>query len=135
MLQEFLKDLCQDLEIKAEPKLDEKKTTTLEVIPGVEISLQELDPGVYISAKLGECLKQKREDFFIALMEANLLGRGTGGAAISLDNDEKFLTLSLALPYEMNYRSFKEFLEDYVNYLIYWRDEIEKAKEEAQKLI
>ena len=59
-------------------------------------------------------------------MRANFLGQGTGGARIGLDPNEKFLTLSCGFPYEMKYQDFKEKIEDFANYLLCWRAEIEK---------
>ena len=64
-------------------------------------------------------------------MKANFLGQGTGGATIGLKEDESFLTLSLSLPYEMNYRAFKDAVEEFVNYLEYWKSEA--ARHETQE--
>lgn len=86
----------------------------------------DLEPGVALSADICECPKKKREDLLIWLMRANLLGQGTGGCRIGMDKDEKLLTLSLGIPYEIDYRTFRERFEDFVNYVTYWREEIEK---------
>ena len=64
-------------------------------------------------------------------MKANFLGQGTGGARIGVDPDDKFLTLSHGFPYEMNYQLFKESIEDFVNYVVYWREEIAKFEQET----
>lgn len=64
-------------------------------------------------------------------MHANFLGQGTGGASIGIDQDEKSLTLSLAIPYEVKYETFKEHLEDFLNYVGYWRDQIEAFKKKV----
>ncbi len=96
----------------------------------VEVALKDLDPGVAMQGQICVCPRARREELFIHLMRANLLGQGTGGSRIGIDPDEKFLTLSLGLPYEMNYKIFKESLEDFVNYLIYWREEIAKFEKE-----
>jgi hypothetical protein len=135
MLKEFLKKLCEELGVSPVPKPDEKNVYTVEIAASVLLQMKDLDPGIWMQAKLEECPKQKREDLFIALMQANLLGQGTAGSVIGLDREEKFLTLSSALPYEMSYHAFKENLEDFANYYIYWKGLIEKMKEEAQKLI
>jgi len=133
MLKSLMKDLAAEFELTL-PDAD-KGVYTVEIVPKVVVTFMELQPGVLIDAKIEECPKEKREDLFISIMQANMLGQGTGGSAIGLDKDEKYLTLSLALPYELNYRAFKEMLEEFVNYLLYWRTQIQKAKEEAQKLI
>src|SRR5271163_4516856 len=116
MLREFLEKLCKELTIGSIPKLNEQKIYPFR-LGNESISLKDLDPGMALQARICLSPKKKKEDLFIYLMRANLLGQGTGGARIGLDADEKLLTLSLGLPYEMNYQVFKESLEDFVNYL------------------
>jgi len=41
------------------------------------------------------------------------------------------LTLSHGFPYEMNYQGFKESIEDFVNYVVYWREEVAKFERES----
>jgi len=71
---------------------------------------------------------QKKEEAFIYLMKANLLGQGTGNQVLGLDPEEKTLTLSCIIPYDMDYREFKERIEDFVNYLDYWRLEVKNLQ-------
>ncbi|OGN55799.1 MAG: hypothetical protein A3D96_04410 [Chlamydiae bacterium RIFCSPHIGHO2_12_FULL_44_59] len=128
MLQQHLEKLCKELEIKT-PKLSEKNLF-LFAVANETVELKDLDPGVALHARIYELPKKKKEELFIHLMRANLLGQGTGNARIGLDKDEKFLTLSLGLPYEMNYQTFKESVEDFINYLLFWRDEVVKFQNE-----
>ena len=57
-------------------------------------------------------------------MKANLLGQGTGGAAIGIDSSEKFFILTHTFPFEINYKTFHESLEDFLNYIDFWKEEI-----------
>ena len=131
MLQKFLEKFYRELNVDQKAKLNEQKVFPFRVSPEVEVHLRDLEPGVAMQAKICSCPMKKREDLFIYLMRANFLGQGTGGSRIGLDPDEKFLTLSLGLPYEMNYQAFKENVEDFVNYLVYWREEVEKFEKES----
>lgn len=135
MLQEFLEMLCSELAISPIPKVNEKKIAFFRLNDGIEVELRDLDPGVALSAKILECPQKRQEDLFIFLMRANLLGQGTGGSRIGLGLDEKTLTLSLGLPYEMNYKAFKETIEDFINYLIFWREEVAKFEQEQQTVL
>lgn len=124
MLREFLEKLCKELAINI-PKLNEQKIYPLSL--GQElIAIRDLDPGIALQSQVCEVPKKKKEELYIYLMRANLLGQGTGGTRIGLDSNEKFLTLSLGLPYELNYQKFRESIEDFVNYVIYWREEVMK---------
>ncbi len=91
-----------------------------------QISIKELSPGVYFFAPICPYPKGKHESLLIYLMKANFLGQGTLGGVIGLDKDENFLTLSLDLPYDMNYRHFREAVEDFANILDYWKEEISR---------
>ncbi len=128
MFEELLEKLCKDLSI-AVPQVTKEAFYPIVFSNTITIRLFDLHPGVAMKAPITTCMKQKREDLFIFIMRANLLGQGTGECHIGLDPEEKYLTLSLGLPYEMNYSLFKEKFEDFVNYLVYWKEEIEKFEQ------
>lgn len=130
MLREYLDLICKELTIEM-PKLNEEKWFPFRLRDDIQVDLKDLDPGFAMQANVCECPQKKREDLYIYLMRANLLGQGTGGARIGMDEKEKSLTLSLGLPYEMNYMAFRESLEDFVNYLIFWREEMVKFEKEC----
>ncbi len=128
MLKNFVDQLCRELGM-IPPKLDEKKGYVMKV-GGNVVHVRDLDPGVAAHANICEVPKKRKEELFMWLMRANLLGQGTASTRIGIDADEKFLTLSLGLPYELNYQTFREAIEDFVNYLIYWREEVTKFEHE-----
>ncbi len=131
MLGKHLNTLCEELSISPVPLKDKDRVFSFQFSNTILTKLTDLEPGIAISSEICKCPQKNREDLFIWLMRANLLGQGAGGCRIGLDIDEKVLTLSLGLPYEMNYSLFKERFEDFVNYVIYWRDEIEKLENEG----
>lgn len=133
MLQKLIEKLTADLELPPLPPKDDAGLFHLMLHPELVISIKELDPGASFSAKIGPCPLKKREEFFILLMKANFLGQGAGGAVIGIDEDEKFLTLSLTLPYDMNDKGFKERIEDFANFVDYWKQELTLHNKEAEK--
>ena len=124
-LQEMVERLASELGI-AMPEPNQQKTYVLAINSTLTLSVLDLAPGFSFHSVAIPCPAKKREELFIYLMRANFLGQGTGGARIGLDADEKVLTLSQGFPYEMNYQTFKETIEDFANYVIYWRDVVEK---------
>lgn len=132
MLKNLLQQLYQDLGLGTVPPPDEQKVHLLK-INSLDISMTDLDPGFYFSSLIGPLPQKKKEDFLMLLMKANFLGQGTGGAALGLKDDESSLTLSLSLPYEMNYNTFKDSLEEFVNFIDYWKKELIKHEIEAEK--
>lgn len=125
MLERYLKALKEEVGFEYEKKDD--KLFYLN-----DVTLKEPEDGkFYLFSKLGQVPKEKKDDLFLYLMQANLLGQGTGLSTLGISDDEKSLTLSLSLPYEVNYREFKEILEEFLNYQDYWRKEIVRFEKGA----
>lgn len=124
MLEQHLTQLMQDLEMDSFPSKDKEGLFQLMLNPETKISFKELEPGMFMVSPIKECPEKNREEVLTLMMRANFLGLGTGGSVIALDAEEKFLTLSIGLPYDMNYKEFKGIVEDFVNFLDYWKDEL-----------
>ena len=122
MLEKHLDQLGKELGL-AVPPPDPQNLRTL-TIGKVGVMMKELDPGIYFQALIAPVPEKKQEELFMLLMKANFLGQGTGGSTLGLKEDESYLTLSLALPYDMNYKAFKEALEDFVNFVDYWKNQV-----------
>jgi hypothetical protein len=125
MLENHLEQLGKELGIGI-PPLNAQNLRTLN-IGKIDITMKELDPGIYFHALVSPIPQENREELLLLLMKANLLGQGTGGSTLGLKEDESSLTLSLTLPYEMNYRGFREAVEDFVNYVDYWKTRVAEA--------
>jgi hypothetical protein len=134
-LQDYIHTLYDELEMDPKPTANEKLQYKLVIADDLELFIQEFDDHAFIEANIKECPQQKREELFMYLMEANLLGQGTGESAIGLDQQEKFLTLSSILSYDTNYAEFKNTIEDFTNYLFYWREEVEKFEKKINQAI
>ncbi len=130
---DHLKELCEDLEI--EPKEAKQGAQFLRLNESLSIGVKNLEPGVFLSSPICPLPKMKREELLIHLMKANLFGQGTLGAVIGFKENESLLTLSLAMPYDMEYRLFREAFEDFANIVEFWRDEVDLHIEKAQNEI
>lgn len=130
MIESLLNDLYRYLNIpSSKGKNEAEGYYVINVSQGVEVWARDLNPGVFFKSILFPLIRPKdREDFFIYLGKANFLGQGTGGAVISLDAEEKLLTFSLCISYDINYRIFRDKLEDFVNYLEFWRSELKRLE-------
>ena len=124
-LERLLETLSDNLKLDAIPQKDKEGIFQLKLPPNFQIGLSELNPGVFLSSLIMPIPKEGgKEALFIYLMKANLIGQGTGGGAIGIDPTEKYFTLSHALPFEVSYNVFKEAIEDFLNYISYWQEEI-----------
>ena len=122
---DYLKQLCEDLNLPTKLEKNESGFFLLPLTDPLQVSVKGLNPGVFLNSSVSPCPKINREELFIKLMKANLFGQGTLGAAIGLDPKQNILTLSLQLPYDMNYSHFKESVEDFTNIVDYWRVEVD----------
>ncbi|NGX52738.1 MAG: hypothetical protein KR126chlam5_01041 [Candidatus Anoxychlamydiales bacterium] len=129
-MHEHIKKIVKVLELEL-PKQEKDKSFIIEITKELEVKIFDLEPGFYFLTNIAPCPNEKKEDLFIYLMRANLLGQGTGRSRIGMDMEEKFLTLSYLVDYEVNYLEFKEKLEDFVNYINFWKKEITHHKEKA----
>lgn len=136
MLKELIQKFATDVEKELNSFTTEKKgAVQVSIGPDLEVILSELKPGILFESRIGEVPKARKEELFSFLMHANVLGQGTGGAALGLTGDEKFLTLSLDLAYDINYTEFKERLEEFSNFTVYWKEELERFKTESEQSV
>lgn len=125
MLKHLLTSLLQELNLPS--PLIENKEKEYEVVLNEETHLlfKDLDPGFSCKSLIAPIPTEDHlEDLYILCMKANFLGQGTKGAAIAIDPSLKNFLFTLSITEEMNYRLFKETIEDFVNYLNYWKKRI-----------
>jgi len=130
MLDNLIKDFEKYKDVSFIKKEEQnKKGYILQLNTDKEIFIEESTNGIYFHAAVCSIDTNQipsAEDFYSFLMKANYLGQGTSGGALSLNPDEKSLTLSMLIAYEINYKMFFDLLEDFVNYLFFWEKEISR---------
>lgn len=114
-------------------KLDKDKFK-IKINDDIQVNVTQIEDAIYFHSPVIKCPDEKKEQIYTHVMKANLLGEGTGQGIIGIDKDEKFLTLSYLMSYEDNYAIFKEKMEDFVNYLSYWEDELTKLQQQERIL-
>ncbi|MBS3904020.1 MAG: type III secretion system chaperone [Simkania sp.] len=130
-LQNLLDDLAKTLELEPTSPSDKEPLTRWKITPSHELCFGVLDYGFALHCMIGTPPPRNKEDFYLLLMRANFLGQGTGNAVIGMDKEEKYLTLSSMIPYDVDIKRFKEIIEDFVNFVDYWRGELTRHAEQA----
>lgn len=130
---DYLKTLCEDLNLSTELEKAENGSSLLPLNETLHIGVKSLDPGALLTSPICPCPEIKKEELLILLMKANLFGQGTMGAALGLDPSQNLLTLTLAIPYDMEYRHFRDSVEDFANIVDYWREEVATHVKRAQE--
>lgn len=129
MLEKFVDSLGKELDMRELIKTTESGQYQLPFANDVLVLALFSPEGTYqFKSSIGKNPELKPEDFYVKALEATLFGKGTRGAAIGLDEERKLLTLSLEVDYNSTYKDWKEKLEDFVNVLEYWRNELANYK-------
>ncbi len=128
MIEQNLTRLAEDLGLPSLAPKDSNGYFQISLKDDLTISIKDLLPGLSLSSLLGPVLNQNKEELLIYLMKANFLGQGTGEQILGMEPDEKFLTLSRSITYEVDYQKLKDVLEDFTNYLIYWKGEVKRMQ-------
>ncbi len=131
MLQQYIQRLCADLELEESMPVGDKQNYVLDLNARLRLRFSLLGETIYLQGTVCPCPKEKREEIFIYLMRANLLGQGTGGAILSLDEKETNIRLNKALAPSIDYSSFKYAVEEFANYMDYWKEEVEKLQKQT----
>jgi len=130
MLNQFMEKSASYFGLEAPPSPDDTGEYLLLLEPDLEILLREnAAPGITLFTTLAPLPEEKKEDFLLFAMSANLFGKETGSNFLGCDSEGKLVTLTTFLPQEANYRNFIDAIEEFANYAEAWRQEcIEYAK-------
>lgn len=120
MLDRMMKKLAKELEIEDSFATEVPGVYTIHLEENLDIMISELPQGFSLTSTLCPCPKEKEEDYFRELMEANLFGDGTQKAVLGLDEQGKFVTLSRHVEHEVTEEEFLAIIEDFINIVDFW---------------
>jgi hypothetical protein len=128
MLDNYMKQLIKELELEENLGGETPGIFTLPVEEDVSVTFAEMPPGFRLSCNIEPYKKQHEEEFLTRLMLGNLFGQATKGAVLGLNDDGSQLTLTQLVDYNVDYKEFKDILEDFINSIDYWRMESKNYK-------
>lgn len=125
MLNRLIEQLSHELGWK-EPVLKENDGSfVLQFEPHIRILLKEENPTILrFFSHLGSLPADREGDSMLKMMAANLLGKHTGRNILGLDKEGKEIVLLNFLLGSINYKQFRNSLEDFINYTEVLSDEI-----------
>lgn len=118
-MQEFMKDLELDTPLPQEVP----GVYSLPLEEGLTVVITSIPSGFSLSATLAAVPRDKEELFYTRTLLGNLFGQGTRGAVLALSEDGRMLTISRVIDYDVNYKEFKDLIEDFINSVDFWREE------------
>jgi hypothetical protein len=126
MLEEMRVKLEKDLELK-EPLGQEGEGFSL-LLDEIKLTISEASSGFQIQATLGELPPEQVEIFLSKMLRGNLFGQATSGSVLGLDETGTRILLRFYHPYKVKYPDFKGRLEDFINTIDFWKQQIEDHK-------
>ena len=124
MLDNHLEALYKELGIPATLEQGEDKSYVIQIEAKAQMTVRELFPGMLYSAAIGPLPEEEKEESYMRLSSANLLGRATGRSRLGIIGKE--IVLTLYIPDDVSYRDFKEDVEEFANYVDYWNEELKR---------
>lgn len=122
MLEDFIRQLAQEMEIG-----DSFPTTAsgyaLALDENLTMNVTPLTDSFLLSATLAPCPTTNKEGFYSHLLHGNLFGQATRDAVLGLNDEGNQLTLSRIVDYNIDYKRFREAIEDFINICDFWREE------------
>lgn len=124
MLDTLIQKLANEMEITSSALTGPiPGTFAIPVNEETQMKITETQGGLLLEATIAPCPTKNNESFFTQALLANLLGQGTGGAALGLNDDGKQLVLMRIMDHSTDYKSFKNALEDFLDAVEFWQAE------------
>jgi hypothetical protein len=123
VLYEAMRSFAREFNLPEKVTEESAGVYTLPVEEEVSVEIRDTPPGFFLFSAFTPMVEEKKEEWFIHLLNGNLLGQSTSGAVLGLSLDGKDLTLSLIFDYSFSYEEFRENLEEFLNTIDYWKEE------------
>lgn len=123
-LETLMKELAQEMELDESLAKASAGTFTIPLEEDLKIKLNTISEGFLLTSQIIACPTTNREAFFTRMLLANLFGQGTRGSVLGTSEEGNLLTLSRIVDYNVDYKSFREIIEDFINTVDFWREEV-----------
>ena len=123
MLASLMEKLTQELELDKSLATEVPGTYAFPLDQGLTVTIFEIPRGFLLKCPVGPAPKVQEELFLTQAMLANLFGQGTRGAVLGLSPEGTILTLSQVVDYTVDYKEFKDIVEDFINSVDFWHEE------------
>lgn len=124
MLDQYMEKLSRDMELEGPLKAQIPNVYTIPLEEGFKVTIAETSADhLTLSSTIGTCPTMGKEAFFTQLLLANLLGQGTRGAVLGMDIEANEVTVTQNIDYHVEYKDFRDIVEDFVNIADFWRQE------------
>lgn len=124
MLERFMSQLAEDLDLgDTALSTGTPDLYSMTMDQDLKITIQKaVDGCIIMKCLIAPFPTAQQESFATEAMRANLFGLGTHQAILGITADKESLTLTRIIDYPIEYKDFKESLEDFINVMDFWRN-------------
>jgi hypothetical protein len=123
MLESFMKHFSKDMELEQPITSVVPGSYTIGLEEDLAVTIIEIPHGFSLDCTLCACPKGREEQFLTHALLGNLFGQGTKGAVLGLNLEGNEVKLTRTVDYHVEYKEFKDILEDFINSVDFWREE------------
>lgn len=123
MLDAFVQQLMKDMDIKESLATEVPGVYAIPVDENTTAVAATIPRGFSLRCDIGPINPENEDLFFSHALQANLFGQGTEGNILGLDGEGKKLILSREIDYNIEYKEFRDIIEDFLNSVDFWREE------------
>jgi hypothetical protein len=124
MIEQFMEKLSREMELDEPLKAQIPNVYTIPLDEGFSVTVTSPSADHFaLSSELGSLPSVNKEAFFTQLLLANLFGQGTHGSILGIDIDASILKLNREIDYYIEYKEFRDIVEDFINIADFWRQE------------
>lgn len=124
-LAKLIQELQKEWELTQPLRQDVPSVYTVPLDEGLSFTITGYGQGgVCLQSTIAKAPDKNLEEAYTQLLLGNLFGQGTKGALLGLNENGTQLTLSRTIGYDIDFQEFKDSVEDFINAIDFWRDEM-----------
>lgn len=120
MLDKYIQQLTKEMEIEGSLATEVPGVFAIPVDENRAVIVTSIPRGFTIRCTVIAIKPENEELFYTQALQANLFGQGTDRATLGLDSDGKKLILSREIDYNVEYKDFRDIIEDFLNAVDFW---------------
>lgn len=125
MLEKYMKEYEREMGVSEPFQKPTPESYSIPFDKGFNVIITESPVGFSLFSEFNVLPKSEGEAFYLKALTGNLFGKGTRGAVLGINEKENMLTISQVIDYNIEYKDFKEIIEDFITTIDFWKNEVD----------
>jgi hypothetical protein len=133
MLEKYMTQFEKELELDKPLIRPNPGSYHIPLDDALSITISSSPSGFHLYSEVTEVPQGNDEIVYTKTLNANLFGQGTRGSVLGLNDRGNMLTISQVVDYNIEYKDFKDIIDDFINTIDFWKDEMLNKNESKSK--